>query len=566
MSKRVLTANQANFSQTVHASIPRSKFIRGSSLKTTFNCGDLVPVYIDEVLPGDTRQISLQALSRLSTPLFPTMDNIILEFYAFFVPNRLVWDGWEELHGENKTGAWVPAEAPALVPVFDSDSDASLGVPLHSIGDYYGLPVGLDIPSYPVSALPFRGYCLIYNEWFRDENLQAPLVLDTGNTEDGSVAGRLSYYPTSNLYHVNKFHDYFTSALPEPLKGDSPLLPVELNKLIPVITDSSYVDFSGKPSLKFSGPELGSGGLNTSNLALVNGLSEANTVNSVYGFPATNQQLSNVTPVVPANLWADPRGIGPINQTTISELRTLFQIQKLLERDARGGTRYVEMLKAHFGVDAGDYRLQRPEFLGHLRTLVGISSVPQTSSTNETSPQGNLAAYSETYNHGLIVNKFFAEHGFIHIFAVARQVKTYQQGLEKFWSRRERFDFYYPELAHISEQPIKNKEIYALGADGNEDFGYQEAWAEYRYKPNRVSGQMRSGVTNSLDAWHYADIYSETPRLSADWITDNSAVNVNRTLAVDMSQDDQIRMDIRFDDIATRPMPVYSIPGLVDHF
>lgn len=224
------------------------------------------------------------------------------------------------------------------------------------------------------------------------------------------------------------------------------------------------------------------------------------------------------------------------------------------------------MLKAHFGVDAGDYRLQRPEFLGMTSTLVGIQSVPQTSSTDSTSPQGNLAAFSVTGASGHLFKKSFVEHGYVMIFAVARQVKTYQQGINKLFFKRERFDFYFPTLAHISEQPIYNKEIYAFGNNGEQVFGYQEAWADYRYRPNQLSGQMRSGVTNSLDAWHYADYYASQPVLSDGWIQDNSATNVNRTLAVSMSQDDQIRMDVRFDCIATRPMPVFSIPGLVDHF
>lgn len=552
------TASQANFAQTVHASIQRSTFLRPSSLKTTFNCGELVPVYIDEVLPGDTRKIDLKMLARLSTPLFPTMDNIDLEFYAFFVPNRIVWDGWEQLNGENKTGAWVQSPDPALVPVWEPGVGDELQISKRA-GDYYGIPVGMDCSKYGVSCLPFRGYTLIYNEWFRDENLQAPIPFSKGNTF-GTYASGSGVNPNSYLISVNKFHDYFTSALPAPQKGSSPLIPIELNELIPVITGlDNTKDFGGLPLLwrdTANTPIESSLGTN-------DGLSINQSGNTqIYNLGA----VSGGSLVHPSNLYADGRGM-QINATTISELRTQFQILKLYEKDARGGTRYIEMLKAHFGVDAGDYRLQRPEFLGHYKTMVGIQSVPQTSaSVSGSTPQGNLAAYSLTVGSSTIVNKTFVEHGFIHIFAVARQVKTYQQGLEKFWSRRERFDFYYPTLAHISEQPILNKEIYALGNDGDEVFGYQEAWADYRYKPNRVSGQMRSGVTNSLDAWHYADIYDSMPVLSNEWIVDNSAVNVNRTLAVSMSEDDQIRMDIEFMDKATRPMPVYSIPGLVDHF
>ena len=350
-------------------------------------------------------------------------------------------------------------------------------------------------------------------------------------------------------------------ALPAPQKGDSPLIPIELNQLIPVIThtDTGRVGSAGLEVKKHNGETF------SVDETFALGVTGGNAGGTGKVYISNDIAGSYSGTVFPSNLWADARNMR-INSSTISELRTAFQIQKLFEKDARGGTRYQSMLKAHFGVDAQDYRLQRPEFLGRYKSLVGMQSVPQTSSTNETSPQGNLAAYSVTTGMSNLFNKSFVEHGFVHVFVVARQTKTYQQGIEKFWSRRERFDFYYPTLAHISEQPIYNREIYALGDDGDEVFGYQEAWADYRYKPNRVCGQFRTGVANSLDIWHYADYYDSTPRLSSEWIIDNSDINVNRTLAVKMEKDDQIRMDVAFNCITIRPMPVMSIPGLVDHF
>lgn len=588
MSKRLQSAKQNNFAEVVSADIRRSTFLRRSGNKTSFNCGYLVPVYSDEVLPGDTRKITVKSLSRLSTPIFPTMDNLELEFFAIFCPNRIEWDGWEELMGANKTGAWAPQVAPALVPgvVGVDGSGNALTVPSKSIGDYYGLPVGMDLSKVFVNNLRLRGYVDIWNEWFRDENLQAPIVNPKDNYD---IADSLRSHPCNGLLKVNKFHDYFTSALPAPLKGDSPLVPIELNKLIPVITGEdndlmiSDLALNGYNSKYHKGLHMKLSSTSMNDLPEV---PSSHQLGVFYGStgdivgdvrhvlqPDSRTYMSSGAEDVPVNLYADASQVGNLSTTTISELRTLFQIQKILERDARCGTRYVELLKSVFNVDAGDYRLQRPEFLGHYKTTVGMQSVPQTSATADgVSPQGNLAAYSVTFGNSTLVNKSFVEHGYIHIFAVVRQVKIYQQGLEKSWSRRERFDFYRPELAHISEQPILNKEIYAYGDDVDELFGYQEAWADYRYKPNMVTASMRTnsvnalGASDTLDTWHYADWYEEKPTLSSDWIQDNSDVNVRRTLATTEQTADQVRMDVLFLDVATRPMPVYSIPGLVDHF
>ena len=543
---KAMTQVQSHFADAVHADIQRSVIMRNSSKKTTFNAGDLVPIYIDEVIPGDTFEMDMAFVSRLTTPIFPTMDTLNLDFYAFFVPNRIVWDGWEELMGENKTGAWIPPTPPALIPKFNQGQIIE-----KTLGDYYGLPIDLPLTFYPVNSLPFRGYNLIWNEWFRDQNTQAPKILNTGNTET-----LIDYMPTSGLYRVNKKHDYFTSCLPAPQKNDSPIIPLELSELLPVITGLPREGEVGVGMQfnKQNGDSFGAGNF------YLKGLAGA----LFYSEEASGG--NNGTFAKPNNLYADTRGI--LNSTTISELRTAFQIQKLYERDARGGTRYVEMLKAHFGVDAQDYRLQRPEFLGHMHSMVGVQQVAQTSSTDNTSPQGNLAAFSHTAGRSTLFKKSFVEHGYIHIFAVARQPKTYQQGIEKFWSYSDRLDHYLPVLSHISEQPVYVKEIYANVPtnQGNEVFGYNEAWAHLRYKPNQVTGQFRSGVPNSLDNWHYADYYASRPALNSDFIQDNSKVNVDRTIAVQSSLHDQIIIDIAFICKATRPMPVNSIPGFVDHF
>lgn len=549
-----------DFSKAVQADIKRSIFDRSSTKKTAFKAGKLVPVYLDEVLPGDTFDMSLSYISRLSTPIFPTMDNLKLDFYAFFCPSRLLWTGWEHLHGENKTGAWTPSTSPALVPMIDLSQTGNTPnqVQVGSLLDYLDIPVGSYSSNLLISRLPLRMYYRVWNEWFRDENLQAPISIDYGNT--GGITGVVTANPSS-IMPVNKPHDYFTSCLPQPQKGASTLIPIELNELIPVITgDDGIFPSSGASPLKWYNA-------NTSDTSDIGGKyiisSAGGNAQGVYNSAGTATQPINV---FPANLWADAHGI-QATTSTISDLRTAFQLQKLYERDARGGTRYVEMLKAHFGVDAQDYRLQRSEFLGKIGSYMGIYQVPQTSSTDATSPQGNLSSFGYTSGSNKLFVKSFTEHGYVMIFAVARQRKTYQQGIDKLWTRRDRFDFYYPALAHISEQPVYNYEIFANGSAPKDVFGYQEAWAEYRYKPSKVSGLMRTGVTGSLSAYHYGDYYTAQPLLSADWIKDNTDINLDRTLAVPGSTSGyQIIADIGFSLKSTRPMPVFGVPGLVDHF
>lgn len=523
----------SHFSQSVESTHKSSTFYRDQVHKTTFNCGQLVPVYIDEVLPGDTHEIDLQFVSRLATPIFPTMDDIELDFYAFFVPNRIVWTGWQRLNGENEQTVWAPPVQPALVPGCTASQNTTIvQVTSRSIGDYYGLPLsyrfgvetaGIHLTN-KISALPFRGLVSIWNRWFRDQNFQAPYVLNLG---DDDMTELEAGFPNKPLFKVNKKHDYFTSCMPATSK--------------PVISNPDGA------------------------------LRELSWLKGTFVFPTTADGLYK--DVAAQATQANTLTTGK-QMTFVQALRNAFQLTKLLERDSRGGTRYIEMLKAHFGVHAGDYRLQYPEFLGHMHSTVGMQQVAQTSSTDDISPQGNVAAFSLTIDKQRhVVKKSFVEHGYIHVFAVARQRKTYQDGVERFWFRRDRFDFYYPELAHISEQPVLVREIYAQGNvndnTANADqrtFGVQEAWSDYKYKPNRVSAQFRTKAPVSLDSWHYADSYTTIPVMSDAFITDNSADNVSRTLAVDKTVSDQIIMDLKIINKTSRLMPVYSIPGLVDHF
>lgn len=569
---KVKSAVSTDFSKVVSSSKPMSTFNRSSSNTLTMNAGQVVPIYVDEVLPGDNFKLDLAYLARLSTPVFPTMSNLNLDFYAFFAPSRLLWDNWENLiANQNDSGAWVPSEAPAPVPQTALSDWDPTGIKPHSLADYLGLPLTF-VKSDGVNALPFRMYYRIWNEYFRDENLQAPIPVSYG---DSGVFPGVGHNHELNLVRsvlpACKPHDYFTSCLPQPQKGDSPLIPLSINELIPVITGEDrptpvITDADVFPSLRWKLTNSGStAGFGASRRLGVDVMGDTCAIDDLDN-PANPIQDSGLAPL---NLYADASELGNLSSTTISELRTAFQIQRILELDARGGTRYIEMLKSHFGVDAGDYRVQRCELLGEFHSTMDIYQVPQTSSTNETSPQGNTAAFGYKDGREFMFNKSFVEHGYLMIVVVARQKKIYSYGLEKFWRRYDRFDFYFPALAHISEQPVRNDEIYYNKEQldkNSEPFGYQEAWAEYRYKPSRVCGLMRPDAPNGLSALTYADAYTSPPMLSDNWIKDNSAVNVDRTLAVSSETSGyQLILDVAFGLKCSRVMPVYSIPGLVDH-
>lgn len=573
--------NNSRFAQAPQVDIQRSTFDRSSGHKTTFNAGKLVPIYVDEVLPGDTFEMKTSAIIRGSTPIFPVMDNANLDIYFFFVPNRLVWDHWKEFNGENTSSKWeqtVEYSIPQMAPPLSTGTTQTAGWEKGTLADYMGIPTGVGPgasqtnPEYTVNHLPFRAYCLIWNEWFRDQNLQDPVLIDKGDSqtngrnlipEGNSITLKnQAALQGANLLPVNKYFDYFTGALPEPQKGPDVLLP--LGHIAPVITSNETNKITSNAAMIFSAPQPGATGSNHI-LFVQKGTGGASTNQG--RLVAGNQDASggDITQIVPQNLVAD---LGNATAATINELRLAFQLQKLYERDARGGTRYIEIIKSHFGVTSPDARLQRPEYLGGERIPINIDQVIQTSGTMEgTTPQGNTGAYSLTGNQGSYFKHSFVEHGYVLGLACVRTEHTYQQGLEKIWNRKNRFDFYWPALANIGEQAILNKEIYlqASKATNEEAFGYQEAWAEYRYKPSRVSSAFRSNITSgSLDAWHYADYYEALPVLSAEWI-EETYKNVDRTLAVQSTLEDQYIADFWFKCKCTRPMPIYSIPGLIDH-
>lgn len=552
--------------------MPRSTFDRSSSVKTSFNVGEVIPFYIDEVLPGDTFKVETSKVVRMQTLLTPMMDNVYLDTYFFFVPNRLTWEHWKQFNGENTESAWIPS-VEYEVPQITSPDDTGFSV--GTIADYFGVPTG--VPGLSVNALPFRAYALIMNEWFRDQNLQDPLLVPVDDaTVEGVNTGTFvtDVAKGGKPFIAAKYHDYFTSALPSPQKGPDVQIPVaEAGNYAVVgngkslgLTDGSKLaslSIGSDTGLSYLGYTTfyGHGVGQKINYNEFNSSNAFNAYTSL-GVPTAEQlgdDLSNSGLVAISS--------GNAAAATINQLRLAFQIQKMYERDARGGTRYIEILKSHFGVTSPDARLQRPEYLGGNRVPININQIVQQSATGTgDTPQGTVVGMSLTTDTNYDFTKSFTEHGFVIGLCVARYDHTYQQGLERMWSRKDRFDYYWPVFANIGEQAIKNKEIYAQGtAEDDEVFGYQEAWADYRYKPNRVSGEMRSTYAQSLDVWHLADDYTSLPALSDAWIREDKNT-VDRVLAVTSANSNQLFMDCYIKNMTTRPMPMYSIPGLIDHY
>lgn len=549
---------ESHFSLAPHVDISRSRFDRSSSLKTSFNVGDVIPFFLDEVLPGDTFSVDTSKVVRMQTLLTPMMDNVYLDTYYFFVPNRLVWNHWKEFCGENTESAWIP-ETDYYIP--QVTSPASTGWNVGTLADYFGIPTG--VPGLSVSALPFRAYALIMNEWFRDQNLQDPLVVPT---DDSNVSGVNTGTFVTDVakggkpFIAAKYHDYFTSCLPSPQKGPDVMIPVAEAANYPVYAlptvTPKYQTQTGKFVLYGPNSDTTANKFRT---MLSDGSGQWLPINNF-----NDTQSSQLYTGQPANLWAVADGNAA--SATINQLRLAFQIQKFYEQQARGGSRYTEVVRSFFGVTSPDARLQRPEYLGGNRIPINVNQIIQQSGTESSgTPQGTVVGQSLTTDSHSDFTKSFTEHGLIIGVMVARYDHTYQQGLNRLWSRKDKFDFYWPVFANIGEQPVKNKEIYAQGnAKDDEVFGYQEAWADYRYKPNMVTGEMRSAYAQSLDVWHLADDYAALPTLSAAWIREDKS-NVDRVLAVQSSVSNQLFADIYVKNLCTRPMPMYSIPGLIDH-
>lgn len=531
----------------------------------------MVPIYCDEVLPGDTARVHLNGLIRMSTPIYPIMDNCYMDTYFFFVPCRLLWDHWENMFGENDTDYWAE-KTEYSTPTCKIGGTS--GLANGSIGDYFGLPTEIK-NEIKVNALPARAYAMIYNEWFRDENVEAPLMLGykkgdeaTGekdakpyvNTPANAPAATVNTYE-ARLYarapaKAGKFHDYFTSCLPSPLKSD----PVEIS-----LTGNAPVKLGDKNGATIPALEKGVGP------ELVVGLSQNQNTPGTLIYSSTNgqtnQKIMSFTGKKDGEvgaggyLFTDLSGVSAIS---IQDLRMAIALQHIFEADARNGTRYREFLSGTWGVTSPDSRLQIPEYIGGQRIPINVNQVVQTSQTDTTTGQalGNTAAYSLTTCSKQMVDYAATEYGYIIGLAVVRVEHSYQQGLATKWTRGGRFTYYDPRLAALGEQPVYNREIYAQGTpEDNEIFGYQEAWADYRYKPSYVTGEMRSNYQNSLDAWHYADDYNAPPRLSAEWIQEGTQ-NIDRTIAVTSAKSHQFLCDFYFTEDWYREMPIYSIPGI----
>lgn len=580
MARKKIRVRGHRFSDAPAMYMKRTKFDRSHVYKTTFDSGKLIPVFIDEVLPGDTTRMSVNYFARLATPIKPIMDNIYLDWFFFFVPNRLVWEHWqnfcfEQEDPDDSTDYVIPT-----VAATGNSGNAYVG----SLWDYFGLPVNTSGNLSGISALPFRGVYLIWNEWFRDENLQKSVKIQKGDTNEVLNSARSSEQPswvfTSGTSIVpglacpprGKRHDYFTSALPWTQKG--PGVSVGLAGTASIVDPSpttGYLLHSNNNQLAavsaYGGEASTSGGIRVSSGSGSISFNYLGSDTSVVGGFAGNTSTQITMSAHPASGFLANDSYVDLDTSsifTINSLRTAFQMQKFYERLARGGSRYTEVLRSFFGVVSPDARLQRPEFLGSFTKMVNVNPIAQTSATDSTSPQGNLSAYGVTAARFHGFTKSFVEHGYVFGFVCARADLTYQQGINKMWLRSTVYDFYWPTFAHLGEQAVELREIYAQGSAADTTvFGYQERYAEYRYKPSQITGKFRSSVVNgSLDIWHLSQFFNNAPTLNEEFIIENPPVE--RVIAV--PSEPEFLLDIGFRYTTVRPMPMFGTPGLVDHF
>lgn len=582
MARKKIRVRGHRFSDAPAMYMKRTKFDRSHVYKTTFNSGKLIPVFIDEVLPGDTARMSVNYFARLATPIKPIMDNIYLDWFFFFVPNRLVWEHWqnfcfEQEDPDDSTDYVIPT-----VPATGNSENAYIG----SLWDYFGLPVNTSGNLSGISALPFRGVYLIWNEWFRDENLQKSVKIQKGDTNEVLNSARAAEQPswvfssgTSIVPGLacpprGKRHDYFTSALPWTQKG--PGVSIGLAGTASIVDPTPGVGYllhstdAGLAAVTAYGGKASSTGgrriASGTNSISFDRYGSDSDYSGVGGFAGNTSSPVTVSAQSASTYLGNDSYVDLDTSSifTINSLRTAFQMQKFYERLARGGSRYTEVLRSFFGVVSPDARLQRPEFLGSFTKMVNVNPIAQTSATDATSPQGNLSAYGVTAAkfHGF--SKSFVEHGYVFGFVCARADLTYQQGINKMWLRSTVYDFYWTTFAHLGEQAIELREIYAQGSEADTTvFGYQERYAEYRYKPSQITGKFRSSVVNgTLDVWHLSQFFKNAPTLNEEFITENPPIK--RIIAV--QDEPEFLLDIGFKYTTVRPMPMFGTPGLVDHF
>lgn len=559
----------------------RSRFKIPHKHSTTFNAGDLIPFKFYEVLAGDTFSLDLSSVCRMTTPIFPVMDNAYMDVYFFFIPARLLWIHNNEFYGENVNGPWVSETEYEIPQIVVSGDEIKKG----SIYDQLGLPLyGWETAgssSHSFDARPVRAYGLIWNEWFRDQNVSAPLNIYMGDAVQeyvGSLEPRLDTWfsygfnkmTTDWVFQglplpVAKFHDYFTSALPMPQKGPAVTLPLIAgdDSYIPVVANQEW---HVEPVTQTDQPRLIDQSGNEPVSFVMTGVSMGGGYSGLGSSGTTPPSSDGRSPLFLDNLGIASETFSSLSAINVNVLRQAFAMQRLFEKDARGGTRFREIILTHFGVKTSDSRVQVPEFLAGKRIPISMTAVPQTSATSDVSPQGNLAAYSHTLDSSSLFTYSATEPGFIMGLCCVRTDHSYSQGIQKKWTRRRRFDFYWPVFANLGEQPIYNREL-NIGYDQTDDevFGYNEAWAEYRYEPNTVAGALRPDYGETLAAWTYADEFLDMPTLSPEFIYENRN-NVDRTLAVKSTVEDQFIVDFYFNLTVTRPMPLYSIPGMTDHY